>query len=105
MINNVVLVSGVQQSDSVLYIHVFILFQIISPVRLLQNTEQSSLCYTVGCSWLSILKLLKVSMTHILEKNEVDCTGRCLRSMILYAGEKGGGKCGSNTTCLPISES
>ena len=71
MINSVVLVSGVQQSDSVLYIHVFILFQIIFPVRLLQNIEQSSLCYTVGCSCLSILKLLKVSMTHILGKNEV----------------------------------
>ena len=68
MINNVVLVSGVQQSDSVLYIHVFILFQIISPIMLLQNIEQSSLCYTVGCSWLSILKLLKVSMTHTWKK-------------------------------------
>ena len=68
MINNVVLVSCVQQSDLILYIHVLILFQIIFPVRLLQNIEQSSLCYIVGCSWLSILKLLKVSMTHILGK-------------------------------------
>ena len=99
MINSVILVSGIQQSDSVLYIHIFILFQIIFPVRLLQDIEQSSLCYTVGCSWLSILKLLKVSMTHILGKNEVDCAGRYLRSMILYMGEKGGEKCGSNTTC------
>ena len=30
MIYNVVLVSGVQQSDSVIYIHIFILFQIFS---------------------------------------------------------------------------
>ena len=40
MINNVVLVSGVQQSDSVIHTHVSILFQILSPFRLLQNTEQ-----------------------------------------------------------------
>ena len=42
MIKNVVLVSGVQQSDSVTYIHVCILFQTLFPFRLLQNTEQSS---------------------------------------------------------------
>ena len=48
MINHVVLVSGVQQSDSVIHIHVSILFQILFPFRLLQNMEQSSLCYTVS---------------------------------------------------------
>ena len=37
MINNVVLISGVQQSDSVIHIHVSILFQILFPFRLLQN--------------------------------------------------------------------
>ena len=47
MINNVMLVSGVQQSDSVIHIHVSILFQILFPFRLLQNLEQCSLCYTV----------------------------------------------------------
>ena len=55
LINNVVLVSGVQQSDSVIHIHVSILFQILLPIRLLQNIEQSSLCYAVGPCWLSIL--------------------------------------------------
>ena len=40
MINNIVLVSSVQQSGSV--IHVSILFQIIFPFRLLYNIEQSS---------------------------------------------------------------
>ena len=53
MIKNVVLVSGIEQSDSVIHIHVSILFQILFPVRLLQNVEQSSLCYTVGPCWLS----------------------------------------------------
>ena len=48
MINNVVLVSGVQQSDSVLHIHVSILFQILFPYRPLQSIEHTSLCYTVG---------------------------------------------------------
>ena len=37
MINNVVLVSGVQQSDSVTHIHVSILFKILFPFRLLCN--------------------------------------------------------------------
>ena len=56
MINNV-LVSGVQQSDSVIHIHVSILFQILFLFRLLQNIEQSSLCSTVGLCWLSILNI------------------------------------------------
>ena len=55
--NSVVLVSGVQQSDSVIHIHVSILFQVLFPFRLLQNTEQSSLCYTVGPCCLSILNI------------------------------------------------
>ena len=55
MIKNVVLVSGVQQSDSVIHIHVSVLFKILFPFRLLHNIEQSSLCYTVGPCWLSIL--------------------------------------------------
>ena len=58
MINNVVIVSGVQQSDSVIRIHVSILFQILSPFRLLCNTAQSSLCYTVGVCWLSVLNIV-----------------------------------------------
>ena len=55
MINNVVLVSGVQQSDSLIHIHISILSQILFPFRLLQNIEQHSLCYTVGPCWSSIL--------------------------------------------------
>ena len=39
LIYNVVLVSGVQHSESVIYIHVPLLFQILSPYRLLQNIE------------------------------------------------------------------
>ena len=49
---SMLLVSGVQQSDSV--IHIFF-SQIFFPYRLLQNIEYSSLCYTVGPCWLSIL--------------------------------------------------
>ena len=55
MINNVVLVSDVQQSDSVIYVS--ILFQILFSIRLLQNIEQQSLCYTVGPCCLSILNI------------------------------------------------
>ena len=57
MINNVVLVSGVQQSDSVIHIHVSILFQVLFLFKLLQSVEQSSLGYTVGPCWLSILSI------------------------------------------------
>ena len=57
------LVSGIQRSDSNTYTHIYIyththtyiLFQIIFSYSLLQNIEYSSLCYTVGPCWLSIL--------------------------------------------------
>ena len=45
LIYNVVLVSAVQQSESVMHIHVFTLFQIIFPYKLLKNIEQRSLSY------------------------------------------------------------
>ena len=57
MIYNVVLFSGVQENDSVIHIYTSILFQILSPIRLLHNIEQSSLCYTVGPCLLSILNI------------------------------------------------
>ena len=50
---NVVLGSGVEQSDSI--VHIFILFQILFPYTLSQNIEQSSLCYPVSSYWLFIL--------------------------------------------------
>ena len=49
------LLQGVQQRDSVIHIRVSILFQILSPFRLLHNIEQSSLCYSIGPCWLFIL--------------------------------------------------
>lgn len=54
MVNNVVLVSGIQRSDSIIHIHVSILFQILFPVRLLCNVEQSSLCYAIDPYWLAV---------------------------------------------------
>ena len=45
--NNVV-VSGRQQRDSAIHIHVSILPQTPFPSRLPHNIEQSSLCYTEG---------------------------------------------------------
>ena len=57
LINNVMIVSGIQQSDSVIHIHTFILFQILFPFRLLWSTEQDSLCYKIGPRWLSILNI------------------------------------------------
>ena len=48
-------VSGVQQSDSLMHIYISILFQIHFHYKLLQDIEYSSLCYTVGPCFLSIL--------------------------------------------------
>ena len=41
-------VSGGKQNDSVIHIHVSVLFPVLFSFRLLQNTEPSSTCYTVG---------------------------------------------------------
>ena len=51
------LASGVRQSGSVTLRRISIVFQILFPFRLLQNTEQSSLCYIVGPCWLSVLNI------------------------------------------------
>ena len=56
MIYNVLLVSGVQQSDSV--IHLSTLFHIFFHYDLLRDIEYSSLCYTVGPCCLSILYIV-----------------------------------------------
>ena len=55
LINNGGIVSSAHQSDSVIHIYVFILFQIIYPFRFLHDMDQSSLCYTVDPCWLFIL--------------------------------------------------
>ena len=50
-------VSGEQQKNSAVHIHVSILPQTPLPSRLPHNTEQRSLCCTVGPCWLSILNI------------------------------------------------
>ena len=58
ILNDVVLVFGYTTKLFSYTQHVPILFQIIFLFRLLQNIEQSSQCYTVGTSWLSILSVV-----------------------------------------------
>ena len=58
LIFNIVLVSSVQKSDSIIHTHISILFQILFSSGLLQNVEQTSLCYTVGPCWLSIFNVV-----------------------------------------------
>ena len=41
-----------------IYIYMYSFFQIIFSYRLLKNTEDSSLCYTVDPCWLSILYIV-----------------------------------------------
>ena len=45
--------------DSVIHVHVSILPQIALPPSLPHHIEQSSLCYTVGPCWLSILNIAR----------------------------------------------
>ena len=68
LIYNIVLVSGVQQHDSVIHIHIFILFQILFSQRLSQNVELSSLYYTVGPCWLSISYIEVVVIVAVVDQ-------------------------------------
>ena len=43
------------------YVYIFF-FQTLFPYRLLQNTEYSSLCYTVGICWLSVLCIYSLNI-------------------------------------------
>ena len=52
LISNIVVVSGEQQSDSAIHIHVFILPQTLLPSWLAR--KQSSMCYSIGLCWLSV---------------------------------------------------
>ena len=51
------IVSGGQQSESVIHIHGSTLPQTSLPSRLLHNVDQSSMCDTVSPCWLSILNI------------------------------------------------
>ena len=53
----ILIVSGEQQKDSAIHTHIYILPQTPLPSRLSHNIEQSSICYTVGPCWLSILNI------------------------------------------------
>jgi len=57
--NNVVLISAVQQRDSIIHIYIYILFHILFHYGLSQDLEYRSLCYTVG-TCLSILYITVV---------------------------------------------
>ena len=76
------LVSGVQQSDSVIHIHVSILFQILYPFRLLQNIERSSLCYKNSRFLLVIYFILFILIFIIFLLFIFGCVG----SSLLCAG-------------------
>ena len=59
------LVSGVQQSDSVIPIHVSVLFQMLFPFRLLQNIEQMEDCL-LGCCIAGVFTQVPRLWTHSL---------------------------------------
>ena len=47
---------------TVIQFHICIVFQILFPCSLLQGIEYSSLCYTVGPCWLSVLYFSRVQI-------------------------------------------
>ena len=55
---SIVLVSGGQQSESVMHTHITTLIQILVPYWLLQSTEQIFWYYTVGLRQLPILYMV-----------------------------------------------
>ena len=57
-IYNVVLVSGVQQRESVIHRHISTLIQILFQYRPKQSIEYSPLCYTAGHYLLSVLQIV-----------------------------------------------
>ena len=102
MIYTVVLVSGIQQSDSVIHIHVNVLFQVLFPFRLLQNIEQSSQCYTVGPCCSSILNMIHVNpkLPNVKRKEESKKRRRKEHATeILYVAQKA-----YNSYCLIIRQ-
>ena len=53
-VSNVVIVSGEQRRDSATHVYIR---PFSPPVQAAHNTEQSSLCCTLGPCWLSILSI------------------------------------------------
>ena len=73
-------VSDVQQIGSVIRVQESIAFQILLPFRLLQNIGQSSLCYTVGPFWLSILNMIGVTSSFWLPNAYKSCIDSMIES-------------------------
>ena len=67
-ISHVVIVSGGQQRGPAVHIYVPILPQTPLPSLLPHSFEKSSLCYTVGLCWLSILNIA-VCIALLLKKS------------------------------------
>ena len=63
--NSVVTISGEQQRDSAIHIHVSLLPQTPLTSQLPHNIDQSSLCYTICPCWLSIL-IIAVGTQHYI---------------------------------------
>ena len=77
MIYNITSVSDTRHCDSAIHTYVLILRQIFFPCRLLRNSEWSSLCYTIGLCWSSILYTCSVAQS---------CLTLCDRQALLSMG-------------------
>ena len=59
-------VSGVQQSDSIIYIYIYILFQLFFHYRLLQDIDCATVCYAVGPCLIYTEKFYFVFILYLL---------------------------------------
>ena len=75
-----VFITIVQQSESIICLHITPLFRISFPFRLPQSTEEIPLCYTVGSHGLSILHIIPIVIHGCLNpcmwnpQQRSDCT-------------------------------
>ena len=60
MVDNVVLVVGVQQRDSLVHIYVSLLLKIFSRLGYYRVLNRVLPCYTVGPCWLSVVYIVAV---------------------------------------------
>ena len=80
-------VSSVQKNDSVTKVictHLYFLFQIIFHYRLLQDIEQSSLCYTVGLHCLSVLYTIVCICDSIFRFFKIPYISSIIRYLSLF---------------------
>ena len=78
MIDNAVLVSSVQQSDSVIHLHIYMLLPILLSLRSVQSIELSAPLYSTGNSAHILLNCFPVNDLLSLIHPGTQCGAQCV---------------------------